>query len=282
MSGVWRFAAALTGTRYRIRHVADDEPENPTPYWHVQSLIVSELAFNVAYGIRPDFGIEAMIPLRSVKDEVHYLDLAGEPYTPPNPGLHHRDETLTRLADPQLTFQFGHAFKPVNVSGRVGLSVPLGKTEPNPFELGRQGLWHQHIQFGSGTWDPILGIALSRKFGELDTQFCGYARLTFAENSHGYKAGNRYSGLFDVSHKIGSAWSMSGGLVLNNESAERWSGIIETEGNLGRTDLLVAIGAGRTFKTAGVMSINVQVPIASHSTGEQVKIPWVLSIGWER
>jgi hypothetical protein len=31
------------------------------------------------------------------------------------------------------------------------MSLPIGKTEENPFELGDRGLSHQHIQFGSGT-----------------------------------------------------------------------------------------------------------------------------------
>ena len=227
-------------------------------------------------------GLEFQVPLRSVRDRVHYLDLARQPYTPPNPGLHHRNETLTRLADPQLMLHFGKLSKSWTVTGRAGLSIPLGQTEPNPFELGRLGLWHQHIQFGTGTWDPVLGIAVARSFGAFDTQLSGFARLAFYENRHGYRAGNRYSGMFSAAHKLGSAWSANSGLVLVNESAERWSGRIETEGNLGRTDLLLSLGVGRAFRSFGSMSLNVQVPLASHSTGEQVKIPVILSLGWER
>ena len=266
------------GGKFDIDHIADDEPENPEPYWHVQDLILSELAVTVVRGLRPNIGLEVQVPVRLVRSRVHYQDLSRQPYAPPNPDLHHRNETLVHLADPQVALHLGHQATPWSVAARVGVSVPLGRTEPDPFELGRLGLWHQHIQFGTGTWDPILGLAVGRSVGGFEAQLNGVARLTLAENEHGYRAGNRYSILLGAGRRLGDAWSADAGLSLAREEPEKWGGRIEDEGNLGRTDLFLSLGAGRAFPPIGTLALNLQVPLMSETTGEQVKIPIILSL----
>jgi hypothetical protein len=276
----WAFSLYMTGTGFDIEHIADDEPENPEPYWHVQQLIVAELDGTVAYGLRPGMGLELQVPLRWVRDRVHYLDLARQPYEPPNPGLHHRDETLTGIADPQLTMHLGHQGKSWSVGGRFGFTIPLSKTEPNPFELGRQGLWHQHIQFGTGTWDPVLIVAARRAIGRWDAELSGAARISLYENDHGYQGGDRYAGRAVATHPMGQRWSGEAGLLLAHETAETWDGHVETEGNLGRTDLFVSLGAACSVGPKSAIAINLQVPVHSHTTGHQVDIPAILSFGW--
>lgn len=244
--------------------------------------MLSELAIIVARGLRPNLGLEVQVPIRVARDRVHYLDLARGPYTPPNPGLHHRNETLVGVADPQVVLHLGHQGTRWSVAGRAGVAVPLGRTEPNPFELGRLGLWHQHIQFGTGTWDPILGLAVGRTVGGFESQLNGVARLAVAENEHGYRAGDRYSVWLGARHRLGDAWSADAGLNLAREQPETWAGRIEEEGNLGRTDLFLSLGAGRTFPRLGVLALQLQIPLVSETTGDQVKIPVVVSLAWGR
>jgi len=55
--GTWNVSLSVTGTKFHIEHVADDEPENPQPYWHVQDLIVSEVAISAARGLGANFGL---------------------------------------------------------------------------------------------------------------------------------------------------------------------------------------------------------------------------------
>jgi len=227
-------------------------------------------------------GIELYVPIRSVRDRVHYEDLNRQPYTPPHPGLHHRNETLTRPADPQVALHFGRNLETWTFAGRAGVSIPIGRTEPNPFALGDQGLWHQHIQFGTGTWDPLLGVSAARSFGAFDTELNGYARLILYENDHGYQAGNRYLGSLLASHGFARTWKGSAGIIVAREMPERWDGEIESEGNLGRTDVLLSLEASRGFKSAGAMRFALQIPISSHSTGEQVSMPVVFALGWEK
>jgi hypothetical protein len=280
--GTWNVSASVTGTKFHIEHVADDEPENPQPYWHVQDLIVSEIAFSAARGLGESFGLDAFLPLRLVRDRVHYQDLARQPYAPPNPGLHHRNETLSGIADPQVGVTFGHISASWTLAARLGLSIPLGRTEANPFELGRLGKWHQHIQFGTGTWDPILGVAVGRAAGPVNLQLGGVARFPTSENEHGYRAGRRYALFLSGSPTLGNDWSANAGLNLAREEPEKWNGRIEGEGNLGRTDLFLSLGGGRSLPPFGALSVNVEVPLASKATGHQVDIPVIVSLRWSR
>lgn len=64
--------------------------------------------------------------------------------------IHHRAERFEGVGDGELGISF------------VGLTIPFGRTEPDPIERGRLGLKHEHIQFGSGTVGPKLSVQWSR------------------------------------------------------------------------------------------------------------------------
>lgn len=266
--------------KFNIEHIADDEPENPIPYWHVQSLLVTELDLTLARGIGKGVALEARLPLRSVRSRVHYTTLDHEPFVPNDPNNHHRNETLYGVADPAVAIHYGRESTNWIYSARVGVSIPLGKTEPNPFELGDEGLPHQHIQFGAGTFYPLFGAGIGRNVGGYDLRLTGVATVPLYDNDHGYKPGARYGALLGAGRMITGPWSATTELSYLHEEAETWDGIVEEEGNIGRTDLLMSLGVG--FDTSpGTLSFNVQFPLVSESTGEQVKIPLVLALSWE-
>src|SRR6185295_7319363 len=70
----------------------------------------------------------------------------------------------------------------------AGFTLPIGKTEENPVLLGRLGVKHEHIQFGSGTVDPRLLLSWSRFFGKIGVDAVADARLPLYESGKGYKA----------------------------------------------------------------------------------------------
>ena len=43
----------------------------------------------------------------------------------------------------------------------MGLALPSGRTESDPWILGDSGKKHLHIQFGNGTVDPLLNLSPS-------------------------------------------------------------------------------------------------------------------------
>lgn len=268
------------GTALHIEHIEQDDPGLVVPYWHNQHLLIGELDLSAARGIAPGFGIGAIVPLRVVRDRIRFEDLAHRPYVPPNPDTHHRNETLNHVADPQLAVLLARQPGPWSINGSIGTSIPIGRTEPNPFALGRLGLPHQHIQFGTGTWDPMVSLSVMRPFDRTSVTTSASMKLSFYKNSHGFQAGNRYNFAAGASRKFGSAWGANAGLAVTRESPETWDGRIEEEGNLGRTDLIVSAGVGRGVPNVGSFGLTVAIPIKTWASGEQVSFPVILSVGW--
>jgi hypothetical protein len=282
--------AALTGTATSSSHV-EECPDigpacrtapllQPPPYNHVQRLYAADLTLDAAYGVTPWLGLELVAPIRQVTTTIRYTDLAGHPYTPDPPDVHHRNETLIGPADPWLLAQLGGIRGAWAVSGRVGATVPIGRTEPNPFTLGEMGLAHEHIQFGSGTVDPLLGAAVERRFAGWSLAATALARLTLYRNDHGYQAGPRvFSSLMATSPLGTRVWAFTAGADLFHEWAERWDGVVREEGNIGRTDVLASAGASLRLGAGWTMTATAKVPVYVAATGAQVSYPAILQLG---
>jgi hypothetical protein len=200
----------------------------------------------------------------------------------PNGDIHHRNETLDGPGDPWALVVASRPVGPWSVAARAGVSIPLGRTEENPFALGRRGLPHEHIQFGTGTWNPMFGLSVGRLFTRTSVIVSALARLPLYENGHGYRAGNRYDASLVADRRLGVRWRVQAGLDLAHESAERWSGVIEEEGNLGRTDLLAAAALVRQVGTVGALSLQVKVPLFTHAHGSQVDYRAIVALAWSR
>ena len=249
----------------------------------MQDLTFSEASLTAAVGIARHLGIEAVAPFRHVISRVRFLDDQRMPLARPQGDIHHRNETLVGPGDPWLMLHAGAPRGAWTLAARAGVTLPLGRTEPNPFTLADLGLPHEHIQFGTGTWDPVVGVAAGRRFGAVGFTVSGLARLVLAQNSHGYQAGHRYYGEATASRRLAGKWSASLGLLAAREQAERWDGRVRTEeGNIGRTDVLVAAGVGRGIGGAGSVSLTAKVPVLTRSKGSQVSYPVIISVGWGR
>ncbi len=250
--------------------------------WHVQDITVADAALVAEYGLARRLGISLTSFYRQVTTRVHFQDAARQPVDLPQGDIHHRDETLTGPGDAWATLVAGGGIDAWSIGGRAGVSIPLGRTVENPFELGRRGLVHQHIQFGTGTWDPVAGFSIGRRFGPTLVVGNVLARFVISENEHGYRAGNRYQTGLTADRGLGGPWRVYTGLRLVHEEAERWSGVVEEEGNLGRTDLLAAAGLARRIGRAGAVTLAVNVPLYAHAHGAQVRYPAIVALGWSR
>jgi hypothetical protein len=267
----------------RNEHTAQDLSLPGAFYWHVQSITLSQASLTGAVGVWPRVGLETVVPFRHVISRIRFLDSARRPLDRPQGDIHHRNETLAGIEDPWLMVHAGHTRGAWSVAGRLGVTVPLGRTEPDPFALGDLGLPHQHIQFGTGTWDPVVGAAAGRRFGEVAVTLHALARFIVAENAHGYRGGHRYYAEATASRRLAGAWSGRLGVIAAREQPERWDGRVRAdEGNIGRTDLLLAAGVARGMGRAGSISLTVKVPVLTRSEGSQVDYPIIVSLGWGR
>lgn len=254
--GQVRASALLTATTLNVVHEAGcadpascrDVPAQP-PFLHDQDIIPGELRAVAEVGLSGPWGVEAQLPLRVTRTSIRYTDPSGAPYAPLDPDVHHRNETLVGLGDPWVLGRWGAAFSGTAVTARAGTTVPLGHTEADPFALGAVGQRHQHIQFGSGTFDPLLMLDVSRSFGKVELGAYGQAELTLYENDKGFRGGNRFSTGVEGRTLAVARLTVSVGLDLLSERPERWGGEVQQDGNLGRTELLWGLSISRPFGT---------------------------------
>ena len=200
---------------------------------------------------------------------IEYTTPEGAPYQPLDPGVHHRDETVAGIADPWLLLRIGTQLEDWWLAARPGVSIPLGRTEENPFELGDRGLRHQHIQLGSGSFDPVLVLEASRAFDRLQLQVFAQGQLPLYENGTGYRAPFRVYGGTSLGTKLVGSLAGSVGLEAFHEAAEAWDGELRQDGNLGRSELLAAATLSHAFGATELM-LGVRVPLVRHIvTGDE-------------
>lgn len=266
------------GTYVHTQHddVDDVMGQGTIPIVHDQHIALSEarLAFDV--GLTTKFGASLMIPVRVVSTTIDYRDTDGNIVQLTSPNIHHRDETLTGLGDPMVLGSYAEGMLTV----RGGFSVPLGKTQEDPFALGDMGLSHEHIQMGTGTINPVVSAELSVPWQTW--QFGGYAftQQIVYENAKGYQGGDRYAVGVGARRGLTGGWLVRGGIDMQAESSERWHGVRHTdEGNQGRIDVMVSLGA--TWAVTDRLSLDtaIKIPFITHVVGGQLDMPALAEVG---
>lgn len=274
--GEIRGSAVLTATALNVVHEAGcadpanckDVPVQP-PFLHDQNIQPAEVRAVAEMGISRSLGVEVQVPFRVTRTTVRYTGLAGGPYQPLDPEAHHRNETLAGIGDPWLLGRWGASVAGLVVTTRAGTTVPLGYTEPDPFALGALGQRHQHIQFGNGTFDPVLMLDLSRTIGRVDLSAYAQTQLTLYENSKGFRAGSRLFTGIQAGRTVGAKITAAVGLDLLSEQPERWAGEIQQDGNLGRTEVLGGASLSRPFGRT-IASLIARFPLYRHIvTGDE-------------
>lgn len=236
-----------------------DEP----PQLHDQRFWVGELRPLLDYAFTEHFGVEAQLPFRYTNTSIVFRRLNGDAFEPDYLNIHHRNETLTGIGDPWLSARGSWTLASVQLNARAGVALPLGRTEENPFALGENGQPHQHVQFGTGTFSPVVSVDARLPLGTVDLNAYGQTQLFLYENGLGYRAGDRFSGGLSVAPKLGLPVGLAVGADVVNEQPERWDGRIQQDGNVGRTDVLVGGSVDYAFGEI-TTSLNVRVPVWQH------------------
>jgi hypothetical protein len=265
--GEVRASAVLGSTYVHVVHPAGcpdinncDEVPRQVEFRHDQRIYPGELRAVAEMGLTPSLGAELQVPFRVVGTTIRYTTPDGAPYEPADPGVHHRNETLAGVGDPWLLGRWATLAAGALVSLRAGTTLPLGRTQPNPFALGDRGLPHQHIQFGNGTFDPVAAADVSRLFSGVQVVAYSVVQASLYQNRHGFRAGNRFFGGLQGGHRLfGRLTGALGGEVLY-EGPERWDGAIRQDGNLGRTELLASASLFQVFGDTS-LGVTARVPL---------------------
>lgn len=253
------------------------------PQLHHTALWVTEVRLLAEYGLLDWLAVQAMFPLRLVDTRTRYTNLSGEPLVLDYPDIHHRNETLLGPGDPQVLAHLGTVVGRFSLGARLGVSLPLGAIRENPYRLGAMGLPHEHLQFGTGTVDPVLGVEAAAPLGRLTLSAFAFTQVPLYAARNGFQAGARLFGGATLAAPLGDTGaSLRATAVAFNEWPERWDGVVPTEdGNRGRSDLYVGLGVSVPFLEDWSMSLDLRGRAWGQVVGAQLDMPLVveLSIG---
>lgn len=173
-------------------HVAscpDVAPECATTFIpdheHHVRLTLTHAELNAAYGLRDGVALALRLPYDIKDQRVRYTTLDGAPFTPPYGDIHHRTERLDGVSDGALLLQWQPS---PHWRFGLGTTLPLGHTVADPIALGREGLKHEHLQFGSGVFAPELEIAWMRAPMFASVQ----ATIPVTTNDEGFRAAKNF------------------------------------------------------------------------------------------
>jgi hypothetical protein len=154
--------------------------------------------------------------------KIGYETLDGAPFVPPYGDIHHRTETLRGLSDPTIAVDW--LPRPASHwTFGAGLSLPIGDTVPNPIVLGREGKTHEHMQFGSGTFRPVLAAQWLRPGDRIALSARGEARLSLYENDKGFRAPNNFVWSFGPGIRLGRT-TIAPALQGQHQTVGKWNG----------------------------------------------------------
>lgn len=170
------------------------------PHEHHVRLTLLHSELNATYGLRTGLATSIRLPYDIKQQRVRYTTLGGDPFAPPYGDIHHRSETLRGLSDGSLLLRWAPSGSEWQFA--AGTTLPFGETVEDPIALGRAGLKHQHLQFGSGVFAPELEATWRRPFGQVVASALLQATLPLTSNSHGYQAPKNFRWTIGPSFRV--------------------------------------------------------------------------------
>lgn len=268
--------------------VEEDQLEPHVPLeeqarFHALGLDLVDLTLVARVGLSARTGLELEIPYREVRIDAKFLDDEGG-LLKDFESIHHRSETVSGLADLKLLGRF-RLLRPGTegeegwiLDALGGVTFPTGEIEPDPFVLGELGHEHQHVFFGTGTYDPIVGLEAHSSGGDLRAAGWLKLRTSLYENSFGYRAGAQASAGFGLSPSFGlEAWSFLAQLEAYHEEPSRWDD--RNARNSGRTDLVGNLGVSWAPSPHWNLHALLKFPKNVQAKGGQLELSPMISVG---
>lgn len=243
---------------------------------HRVSLDVVRFQLDVAYRLTADWDIALSLPY-DIKDQDAFVDelapvtLGEREAILRNQDIHHRDEVYRGFADARLlvSHRLPNLLRaPDLLMVSIGTSTPIGATEADPFKLGDAGIKHLHLQFGTGTFDPLAALHYETMLSD---------RLSLNASIHGqfpvYENGKTYRGSVEVTETVGIRYQLGEWLALHAnhlglfQSYAYWDGIRDI--NSGLIFNAVQFGVSPDPRFGVPIRLNVTLPIQSRVLSEE-------------
>lgn len=208
---------------------------------HIVELDFVRIELNLEYTFKTNWTTWLRLPydVKIQNASVNYLELV----TPNeqeailrNRDIHHRTETYSGFSDFRLLVAHrinGFLFKKGRLDVALGTTIPIGKTEENPLIAGENGEKHLHIQFGSGTFNPLFEfhyvIGLSNR---VSLAFYSINMLPFYENKKGYQAALETTNGIGLGYRFMDWFFVRTTFANFSQSQAKWNGIKDPNSGL--------------------------------------------------
>lgn len=250
---------------------------------HVLDFGIGVVALAGQYVPVDGIALEMMLPFHVADVGAEFLRDGAE--LPGFTSIHHRPETLTGVGDPSLGVRWAALAatptSPVSLSLILGLHVPLGATEPDPFARGSDGLEHQHLFFGTGTFDPRFGVEATYQATHWALQGWAQGRVPLYANGHDYRGPT----VLEAGLGVLSGLGLDGvNFVLQpeifHEVPARWGD--QPAENSGRTAIQAMGGVVWMPAPGWMVHMSAKTPLYSVSEGGQLDMPLLTTVGVSR
>lgn len=263
----------LYGSNFEGGHFSRDGTtasgaSTPVPlYRHEVSLDYARVELELQYALTEQWSLALRVPWERKNQDaaitvVDPADAEQRASMQRNADLHHRDATFSGAGDLMLLGRRRWN----NVRLAAGFTIPTGHTVENPYLLGDRGVEHVHIQFGTGTFDPLLEAGYRRPLrGNFSGSVFFAARLPLYENSRSFKAPAEASVALGVSHRTTGRLSTRLELGGYAQGYGHWDGLRdENTGLLG-----TSIAAGTTVHLRSLsLSADIRYPLSQRTLDE--------------
>mgnify|MGYP003978449917 FL=1 len=207
-----------------------DNIEVPT-HRHDVEMDLRRASFSIMKSINEEWDATLMIPYfwKIQKASISFLEPANPieaEYAKRSGYIHHRTENYDGFGD--VEFMAGYKKRDLFKDGSVlrlgmGLALPSGITESDPWVLGDFGRKHLHIQFGNGTVDPLLNLYYGFQINDsMGLGLYAKARLPLYHNNKGFRGASELAISPMVNWTYNEKLSFSAGLSIEYYGYSDW------------------------------------------------------------
>ena len=233
-----------------------------------------ELEFQYTFLDHWDFVVRAPYDIKDQSSAVGFVD----PATPEekaamlrNMEIHHRGETYRGFSDLMALVAFrDYDLLRQGDSLRIafGTSLPVGQTEDDPFKLGDEGEEHLHIQFGTGTFDPLLELYYQLPLaGKLSLGAYTLGRFPFYENNKTYQGAVEATAGVSLAYLFGKRFFLHGDGTFFYQGHAQWDGQDDINSGLRATSALVGLSVNVSENTT--LGIDFLYPISQSTLASE-------------
>jgi len=254
--------------------------QNVPDHVRTQNFGSLRLQLGATIGIGKGFSVGFALPLSLKHFSLRHELTDGTPYTTPYSLLTSND-TLFGFGDARLMAQVAGAIEgtPLILSAGVGVMLPTGRVSTNPFTevVATQ---RQFRQFGNGTFDPTVELALVIGTKPVGVMVSGSTRIPLYTNPKGYRGQFQLTGSAGIVVSTPRPVDTVRLLLLleaSHAGAARWDGVVAV--NSGRDMLGARLGFEWSIKPRLVLRGSLLVAPIQVWKGEQFSLPWTAGLG---